>query len=157
MGVSGAGKTSVGTMLASRIGVPFHDADDFHSGRSVKKMSAGTPLTDADREAWLHRLADLIDNLDEGGVLACSALKSKYRDVLEGTLKTVRWVYLAGGKAEIAERLVSRKGHYMAPDMLDSQFDALEIPEDALHVKIDRPVGDIVDEILGRLDLDQVL
>jgi len=157
MGVSGSGKTSVGTMLASRIGVPFHDADDFHSEKNVKKMSVGTPLTDADREAWLHRLADLIGNLDEGGVLACSALKSKYRDVLEGNLKTVRWVYLAGARAEIAERLASRKGHFMAADMLDSQFDALEIPEDSLDVKIDRPVRDIVDEILGRLDLDQVL
>jgi gluconokinase len=153
MGVSGSGKTTVGIALAARLGVPFHDADDFHAAESVEKMRAGEPLTDADRKPWLRRLAQLISELDEGGVLACSALKQEYRDVLNGTSQTLLWVYLAGDKDEIGVRLAGRKGHFMPRDLLDSQFDALEIPDDALRVRIDRPVTAIVDEILEDLAL----
>ena len=153
LGVSGSGTTTVGTELASRLGTPFHDADDFHTADCVEKMRLGQPLTDADREPWLQRLAQLISELDEGGVLACSALKKEYRDILNNTPQTVRGVYLAGDKAEICERLKRRKGHYMPPDLLDSQFDALEIPDNALHVRINRSVGEIVDEIVDMLAL----
>ena len=153
MGVSGSGKTTVGTELASRLGVPFHDADDFHLPESVEKMRSGTPLTDADRAPWLRRLAQLIDELEEGGVLACSALKKEYREVLNAASQTVRWVYPAGDKEEISARLAGRQGHYMNPDLLDSQFETLEIPDNALHVRINRSVAEIVDEIVGMLAL----
>ena len=153
MGVSGSGKTTVGTELASRLGVPFHDADDFHLPESVEKMRSGTPLTDADRAPWLRRLAQLIDELDEGSVLACSALKKEYREVLNAASQAVRWVYLAGDKEEISARLAGRQGHYMNPDLLDSQFETLEIPDNALHVRINRSVAEIVDEIVGMLAL----
>lgn len=153
MGVSGSGKTTVGTELAARLGVPFHDADDFHSAENVGKMRAGAPLTDADRKPWLQRLAQLISELDDGGVLACSALKKEYRDILNSASQTVRWVYLAGDKTEIRARIAAREGHYMPPGLLDSQFAALEIPDDALHVRIDRSVTEIVDEIVDMLAL----
>jgi gluconokinase len=138
MGVCGCGKTTVGEALARDLGWPFLDADDFHPPANVAKMAAGTPLTDADREPWLDRMAgELTAILERGGhaVLACSALRQHYRDRLKAA-GDVRFVHLAGDYATIAQRLASRQHRYMPASLLESQFATLEVPGDALSVDI---------------------
>src|SRR5688500_3856567 len=155
MGVTGSGKTTTGRMLARELGWRFYDADDFHPAANVEKMSRGTPLDDADRAPWLARLRELVRARVEGGesaVLACSALKESYRRHLlidEG----VKLVYLKGGDGLIRERLRGRRGHFMKPAMLDSQFAALEEPERALSVDISLPPAEIVRAIRDGLGL----
>lgn len=141
MGVSGSGKTSIGKRLARRLpGSVFADADDYHSEANVAKMAAGVPLDDDDREPWLETLHQLIQrNLEEGRVLvlACSALKQRYRDSLRRGDARVHFVYLAGDAATIGPRMRGRSGHYMKASMLESQFDTLEVPTDADTVTVD--------------------
>jgi len=140
MGVSGSGKTTVGKLLASALHVPFLDADDFHSAENVETMRTGIPLNDHDRESWLHTVAGKITEFEKkgGGVIACSALKKKYRSVLSsGSKKDVRFVYLKGDRDTIYRRMEQRSTHFMQPHMLDSQFEALEEPERALAVSIE--------------------
>lgn len=135
MGVAGAGKTTVGRLLASDLGAAFLDADDFHPPANVAKMRAGTPLDDADRWPWLERLnATLRERAGRGesAVLACSALKAAYRERLLEGLPQAKLVYLRGARELIAERLAARRGHYMNPALLDSQFAALEEPAGAI-------------------------
>jgi gluconokinase len=140
MGVTGVGKTSVGQLVAQRAGWAFHDADDFHSAANVEKMRAGIPLTDDDRWPWLDRLNAVLRDAEAKGasaVLACSALKQRYRDRLEQGLHDVRWVYLHGTADLIRSRLRARKGHYMNPALLQSQFDALEPPRESVSIEVD--------------------
>ena len=156
MGVSGSGKTTVGKLLAHELGWEFHDGDDYHSERNVAKMRAGTPLKDEDREAWLSTLAALIsENLDRStpGVLACSALKQRYRDVLRVDPERVRFVYLKGSAALIAARMRDRTGHFMPAGLLESQMAALEEPADALIVDVNLSPLEIVAFIIDRLQL----
>ena len=159
MGVSGSGKSTVGETLAARLGWPYEDADQFHPASNVAKMSAGHPLTDEDRWPWLKAIATEIDRVcDAGGrvVIGCSALKRAYRDVLSHHRTDIRLVYLKGTQALIAERLGRRKGHFMPPGLLASQFNTLEPPTSDEHpvtVSIDAPVDDIVDTILRQLKL----
>jgi gluconokinase len=159
MGVSGSGKTTVGAMLAGRLGWRFAEGDEFHSPANVAKMRGGTPLDDADRAPWLAAIAGEIDRwraAGEHGIVACSALKRRYRDVLVGTRSDVGIVYLQGTQELIADRLAARQGHYMPASLLASQFAALEEPtseEHPLIVSIGRPVAAIVDEIVERLKL----
>lgn len=156
MGVSGSGKTTVGSLLAHDLGWHFYDADDFHSAQNVAKMRAGIPLTDEDREDWLNALASLIsDHLERSqpGVLACSALKQRYRDTLRVDPLRVKFVYLKGSEALIADRMHARAGHFMPPGLLASQLAALEEPADALTVEIQRTPEEIVDLIIDRLNL----
>jgi gluconokinase len=140
MGVSGSGKTTMGIALAQALDCPFYDGDDFHPPVNVAKMAAGIPLDDDDRAGWLASLADVIRmNLDRGGcgVIACSALKHKYRAILQAAtmdMGQIRFVYLKGEFETILARVQSRQGHYMKADMLQSQFDALEEPENAITV-----------------------
>lgn len=146
MGVSGSGKTSVGQALARKRGCPFTDADFFHPQANRDKMAAGIPLTDEDRLPWLRAVGDAIRNAIIGGrdhVFACSALKAEYRRILDprGECKLV---YLRGDRALLAERLASRNGHFFNPDLLDSQFDTLEEPEDATIIDIGAPLSDII-------------
>ena len=158
MGVSGAGKTTVGELLASVMGWPFHDGDQFHPPANVEKMSRGVPLTDEDRRLWLETLRDHIAAVAAQGrsaVVACSALKAAYRDVLLAGSEDVRIVYLKGTYALIDERLRSRHGHFFAPGLLASQFEALEEPEDAIMVDVRQPPERIVAEIRRRLALDE--
>lgn len=139
MGVSGCGKTTVGRLLAERLGWEFLDGDNFHPPDNVTKMSRGTPLTDADRAGWLDRLAGLItESLQQGRsvVLACSALKQSYRDRLTVSPGSVRFVYLKGSRELIGSRLLERAGHFMPPGLLESQFKDLEEPGNALVVDI---------------------
>ncbi len=154
MGVAGCGKTSVGERLSELLGWPFFDGDDFHPEENIVKMSQGIPLDDRDRFVWLSRLHDLIEeHLQAGGsmLLACSALKKGYRDQLREDNPGVVFVYLKGDYGLIFQRLRERESHYMKAGMLQSQFAALEEPEDAVVVSIDQDLDSIVGEILGEL------
>jgi len=158
MGVSGAGKTTIGEMLAARLGWRFYEGDDFHPAENVAKMAGGEPLTDSDRAPWLDRLAQLVRQLldaNQHAVLSSSALKLSYRNKLMVDDDRVRLVYLAGSFELVLERLKMRVGHFMKEGLLKSQFDDLEIPFDAACVDIDQPPDDIVAEILGQLDLGE--
>jgi len=129
MGVSGCGKSTVGGALAARLGWPFEEGDRHHLPESIAKMSAGVPLQDADRWPWLERLAALIGGREAEGrssVLACSALKRAYRDVLRTGAPRVRFVHLHGSRAVLQARLDARKGHFFPPDLLASQFATLQ-------------------------------
>ncbi len=127
MGVSGSGKTTVGTRLAERLTVPYAEADDFHPPGNVAKMAAGTPLTDEDRAPWLDAIADwLAGQGGAGGVVTCSALKRRYRDRLRSAAPGVFFLHLDGSPELVARRLGERRGHFMPPSLLRSQFDALE-------------------------------
>ncbi len=149
MGVSGAGKTTVGESLAAALGWRFVDADSFHSPANVSKMNAGIPLDDADRMPWLAALHQAITGWiarGESVVLACSALKASYRRLLMVSTE-VKLVYLRGKPTLIGERLALRHEHYMNPNLLQSQFDTLEEPSDANIIDIDQPVSRIVQAI----------
>jgi gluconokinase len=129
MGVSGCGKTTVAEGLAAVLGWPFDEGDRFHPAANIAKMSAGHPLDDADRWPWLEILAERIRDKEAAGsssILSCSSLKRRYRDILRGGAPRVRFVHLHGDKAVLAARLATRKDHFFPPDLLDSQFAALE-------------------------------
>jgi len=131
MGVAGSGKSLIGAALAKALGVDFVEGDHYHPPQNVQRMSAGIPLTDEDRAQWLRALALRIreaKNARTGLVVSCSALKRAYRDVLRAQARDVRFVFLKGERALIAERLAGRRGHFMPPSLLDSQFAALEEP-----------------------------
>jgi gluconokinase len=139
MGVTGCGKTTVGSLLAQDLGWTFRDADDFHPAANVARMKSGTPLSDADRWPWLERLnALLLEHESQGKhlVLACSALKQVYRERLARGCAAARFVFLEGEPELIRARLAARKGHYMNPGLLDSQFAILEQPQDALRIDV---------------------
>ncbi len=148
MGVSGCGKTTVGQAMAKHFGCPFYDGDDFHPPENVAKMVSGVPLNDDDRAPWLARLHDLLaEHIGRGetAVLACSALKKKYRDQLQVNGR-VQFVYLHGSFDLIWQRMQARKNHYMKAEMLQSQFDTLEPPsvDEALIIYIDRDIESIL-------------
>ena len=154
MGVSGSGKSSVGMKLAERLGWDFFDADDFHPPRNIAKMANGIPLGDSDRTPWLAALYDLISSslkADRRGVLACSALKENYRQHLLTGNADVQVVYLKGSYDLIWSRMAERKDHYMKPYMLQSQFETLEEPQEALVANVSTSVDEIVELILKRL------
>jgi gluconokinase len=158
MGVSGSGKTTIGTLLAKRSGTVFADADDYHPAANKAKMAAGQPLNDDDRQPWLETLNGLLREWFEsgkGGVLACSALKEKYRDTLAAGMPqgTVTFVLLDGSHDLIASRLAARKHEYMNPKLLDSQFATLEVPKDGLKIENDKPPEQVVNEILQHVAL----
>lgn len=150
MGVSGSGKTTIGQALAKRLGCRFVDGDDFHPPANVEKMRAGVPLEDADRLPWLERLnAELHASLDT--ILACSALKASYRDILFRGIADFQLVYLRGSLELIGKRLQGRRHRYMPAALLQSQFDALEPPQDAIVVDIANPAAHCVDEVASAL------
>jgi gluconokinase len=159
MGVSGSGKTTIASGLAERLHWTFEDGDKFHPKSNVEKMSAGHPLTDEDRWPWLNAIADEIERVCRAGehaVIACSALKRRYRDILVRGRDDVRIVYLNGTRDLIAGRLAGRKNHFMPPGLLESQFKTLEAPgadENPVTVSIDAPVDAIVDDIVLKLGL----
>jgi gluconokinase len=159
MGVSGSGKSTIADKLAERLRWSYEDGDKFHPASNVAKMSAGHPLTDEDRWPWLQAIAGEIDRVCRAGqraVIACSALKRAYRDVLVHGRSDVRIVYLKGTQELIARRLAARKHHFMPPGLLDSQFNTLEPPdagENPVTVSIDAPVESIVDDIVSGLRL----
>jgi gluconokinase len=153
MGVTGAGKTTVGKLLAQQLGWEFVDADDFHPETNREKMRRGVPLNDEDRRPWLDLLRTEITRHETGGmVLACSALKRDYREILAAA-PPVKFVYLKGSADEIAQRLRDRRGHFADEKILAGQFADLEEPDDALVVDIVKAPEKIVDEIREKLGI----
>jgi gluconokinase len=156
MGVTGSGKTTVGQDLATALGWEFHDGDDLHSEANKRKMHRGVALTDEDRGPWLSAIRTLIQTMlsaGRNGVVACSALKQSYRDVLIVDPASVKVVYLQASPQVIAERLRNRVGHFMNPGLLQSQFDTLEEPRDAIVVDATFAPDAIVKNIGARLGL----
>jgi carbohydrate kinase (thermoresistant glucokinase family) len=154
MGVSGCGKTTIGKLLSQRIGIPFFDGDDFHSAANVEKMKAGEPLNDEDRSEWLQKINELAFEEQQlnGAIIACSALKEKYRIVLNSGITKPVWIFLQGSYQIIFQRLQNRQGHYMPPALLQSQFDNLEIPASAFSINIANEPATIVELILDKLN-----
>ncbi len=155
-GVAGAGKTTIGQLLAQALAWEFYDADDFHSVANIAKMESGVALTDEDRQPWLDKLRELIEQClvaRKNAVLACSALKKAYRDRLRVSEK-VKFVFLRGNRNKITEQLQQRREHFMNPALLDSQFEDLEEPqpsERALSLELGRSPRDLVELIKTKL------
>ncbi len=157
MGVAGSGKTTIAKALAARLGWRFEDGDVFHPASNVEKMRSGRALTDEDRWPWLRAIAAEVDRTRQARghiVIACSALKRVYRDILIGKRTGVRLIYLKGSRDLVLQRLRARRGHFMPPELLDSQFATLEEPrakEDAIVVDVTPTVDAIVDDIVRQL------
>ena len=157
MGVSGSGKSTLGLALAKRLGWPFQEGDDLHPAGNIAKMSAGVPLTDADRAPWLAAVGAWIAGCladGGGGVITCSALKAAYRRTLTEERPVVRLVYLEGSKSLIAKRVTVRTDHFMPASLVDSQFADLEPPgpeENAILVSIDQPIDEQIETVVAAL------
>jgi gluconokinase len=157
MGVSGTGKTTIGEALATRLGWTFQEGDDFHPQANIAKLKSGKPLDDADRAPWLAKVETWISGqlaAGRSGVITCSALKRTYRSALVGGRDNVVLVYLKGSESLIARRLQDRRGHFMPPSLLASQFAALQAPdplEKPIVVNIDQPIASQVDDIVEAL------
>lgn len=149
MGVCGCGKTSVGKLLSKELNMPFYDADDFHTIENKEKMNKSIPLNDNDRLPWLTKLAKNIPLWKEnkGAILACSALKESYREVLNKNTKTIFWVVLNGEYQLIFDRVSKRENHFMSPSLLKSQLETLEVPNYGLHINISKNLDEIIKEI----------
>lgn len=157
MGVSGSGKTTIGKALAADLGWKFLEGDEFHPAENVEKMRSGVPLDDQDRRPWLQAMRNRVDEAcerNENVILACSALKDEYRDFLElNDPECVDFVYLQGSIELIQQRLHERRGHFMDPALLQSQFAALEPPDGAIEVNVSPPPDVIAAEIRRKLSL----
>ncbi len=156
MGITGSGKSTVGSRLARALGVAFVEGDDYHPPENVRRMSSGIPLTDEDRAGWLRALAIRIREANDEGtglVLTCSALKRSYREVLRSAAPDLRLVFLKGSRELVADRLGRRTGHFMPASQLETQLVTLEEPasdEDAWVCDISEPAQEIVDALVGR-------
>jgi gluconokinase len=156
MGITGCGKSTIGKMLAHKLGVDFVEGDDYHSRENVERMASGIPLTDADRGDWLRALANRIRRAKDAGtgvVLACSALKRPYRDLLRSAAPEARFIFLKGSRPLIAKRIATRQGHFMPSSLIESQLATLEEPASDEHAwlyEIEWPPEDIVIDILAR-------
>ncbi|MGO4817111.1 gluconokinase, GntK/IdnK-type [Flavobacterium sp. W22_SRS_FP1] len=160
MGVSGSGKTTIGKLLAKKNQLPFFDGDDFHSKENIEKMACGKPLNDEDRKDWLLQLNHLIqENVNaKGCVIACSSLKKNYRDILSANVpNNVKFVFLQGSYSEILSRMESRKNHFIPSSLLKSQFETLEIPQNAYSISImqnpDKMLTNIQNEIFNKSEI----
>ncbi len=163
MGVSGSGKSTIAAMLAHRLHWLYEDGDWLHPKKNIEKMHHGEPLNDADRWPWLHAIADWIDATRRSGnrgIVACSALKRAYRDILIGSRQDVRLIYLKGDQDLIAQRIAARADHFMPPNLLDSQFAALEEPkadERPITVSVVPHPREIVETIVKKLNIDDAV
>lgn len=158
MGVAGSGKTTVAKLFAEKTGATFYEGDDFHPPENIAKMRQGIPLTDGDRENWLRALREIIVRSlakNELAAITCSALKAKYREILQGGDARVKFVYLTGPPALIEERLKNRTGHFMPAALLASQLATLEPPADALTLGIEKSPEQIVAGLIHLLDAAQ--
>lgn len=156
MGVAGSGKSLIGAALARALGIDFVEGDEYHPAENVERMASGVPLTDDDRTGWLRSLATRIRAAKDAGtglVMTCSALKRSYRDGLRAEASELQFVFLKGPRALLAERLASRRGHFMPPALLDSQFATLEVPspdEDAWVCDVRESPQDLVAALVAR-------
>ena len=153
-GVTGSGKSTVGRALSACLGWRFHDADDLHSPENVERMRRNQPLTDEQRAPWLQRVRAVVEQAareGEGAVVACSALKARYRDAIAGGIDGVRFVHLTGDPVLLRQRIATRPGHFAGTGLLDSQLQALEPPSDALTLDVALPVDALVDAIVRDL------
>jgi len=160
MGVSGAGKSTIGSLLASDLGIPFFDGDDYHPKENIEKMASGKALNDNDRLGWLQTLNGLASRevTKSGAVIACSALKKNYRTVLSNHLESaVKWIYLSGDLEQIRDRINKREGHFMSSDLLQSQFDILEEPKDAIKINIDLEPLKMIENIRKKMNVKSEL
>ena len=161
MGVSGCGKSTIGRLLAERLGWPFQEGDELHPPSNVAKMHAGTPLSDVDRWPWLQRIGERIDawrRSSSSGLITCSALARRYRDFLRADRPEICFLHLKGQRSLIAERLAARSGHFMPAGLLDSQFAALELPapeEPVIEADISLPLEEVVEQIERKLGRDR--
>lgn len=156
MGVAGSGKSTIGIKLSEATAIPFFDADDFHPPANKEKMKAGKPLNDDDRKGWLSTINELAEENSQksGAIIACSALKEKYRNQLsEGIKSTVHWIILQGSFSLIQQRMKARKDHFMPAGLLQSQFDTLETPAYAVVMDIKNDPDEIVADIIKKLSL----
>ena len=158
MGVSSTGKTSVGTAVADRLGIKLIDGDDLHPRANIIKMGQGQPLNDEDRAPWLERIRDAAFSLEqksEVGIIVCSALKKKYRDLIREGNDSVKFLFLHGSFELVLQRMKQRKGHYMKAEMLKSQFETLEIPQadepDVIRIDIDGTFDEVVERCVNAL------
>jgi gluconokinase len=154
MGVAGSGKSTIGQLLAQKLGWQFYDGDDFHPPENIEKMSRGIPLDDRDRLPWLLKLQDLIEQVRRernNAIIACSALKQAYRDFLDGNQQDILWVYLKGNYELLYQRIQQRQQHYMKAEMLQSQLESLEEPKNALIFDISMNSEEIALQIATRL------
>jgi gluconokinase len=159
MGVAGSGKTTLGKALAERLGWDFFDADNFHSAENIAKMTAGIPLSDSDRAPWLAALHNQLTSTLGAGrhpILACSALKEKYRFQLLDGVDNIAVLYLKGSYELVRSRMAAREGHYMKPAMLQSQFETLEEPRNALVLDIAMPLEKMLDTIVAQYTLKRL-
>ena len=159
MGVAGSGKSTVGQILARRLGWSFAEGDDFHSAANVAKMASGTPLTDEDRGPWLESIRTWIDANSADSVVTCSALRRSYRDILRGAQATVRFLHLSGTEQSIGARMAARTSHYMPTSLLASQVAALEplgSDEDGVVIEITGTPEDIVTSAIKALGLREL-
>lgn len=151
MGVCGSGKTCVGEALAKHFNATFIDGDMLHPRANIQKMGSGNPLNDADRKPWLERIGDVffaLRNCSQSGVIVCSALKKQYRDIIRKDNDSLIFVHLQGSMDTILERMAARKGHFMKKEMVQSQFDTIEVPgadePDVVTVSIEQPLEDVI-------------
>ena len=153
MGVSGCGKTTIGKKLATQLQVPFFDGDDFHPETNIAKMEQQIPLNDEDRNPWLNTFAVNLNDrfITSGAVLACSALKETYRQLLTAQKNPIDWIYLSGCYHTIKHRLEQREEHFMKASLLEAQFDVLEVPSHRIHIDISVNPDHIVSEIIEKL------
>ena len=157
MGVSGSGKTTTGRLLGEKMGVPFYDGDDFHPAKNIRKMSSGVPLTDDDRYEWLLHINEFVKEkmARQDLIMACSALKEKYREILRrGIDPNCQWIYLKGNLETISRRLSRRKDHFMPAELLISQLETLEEPAYGLHVELNDNADKMVELILNSLSYE---
>lgn len=159
MGVCGSGKTSVAQAIALKFGATFIDGDDLHPRANIIKMASGSPLNDEDRAPWLERIGDVFFSLQRrslSGVVVCSALKKSYRDIIRKDNDGLIFIHLCGSMETILERMAARQGHYMKQEMVQSQFDTLEIPDhdepDVIEINIEKSLDEVINDVLNKLD-----
>ena len=153
-GVSSSGKTTIGKKISLKLGIPFYDADDFHSNTNIEKMSTGVPLDDHDRLDWLQKVLLKINesNKNNGAIFACSALKEKYREILSGSYKNeVEFIFLKIDKSEAIKRLKIRENHFFPMELLDNQFEILENPSNAIKVNASNDIDLVCEEIYAQI------
>lgn len=152
MGVSGCGKSTIGQALSKKLEIPFYDGDDFHSTENIAKMTSGHPLSDDDRKGWLEAIHDFSTQQEQSVIIACSALKESYREVLSKDIKA-KWVYLHADFQTIASRMKGRSDHFMPDSLIQSQFDILEPPKNAIEVDATQSIASIINDIVTKLSL----